>query len=112
MYTEVERFCGKEAAEWQEGFDDVLIQPLLQLAGCQTGRKIWVELKIPRKKCYKMIQNHKCMISWKLFLIHCLLGNVCILILGYKEIIILLYYTWVIQATRNPSVTSDMSDEF
>ena len=37
VYTEVELICGKEAALWQEGFDDTLIQPILQLVGCQLG---------------------------------------------------------------------------
>ena len=37
VYTEVELVCGKEAALWQEGFDDTLIQPLLKLVGCQLG---------------------------------------------------------------------------
>ena len=37
VYTEVELVCGKEAALWQEGFDDTLIQPILKLVGCQLG---------------------------------------------------------------------------
>ena len=37
MYTEVQRFCGAEAADWQKGFDDVLIQPILKLVGCRKG---------------------------------------------------------------------------
>ena len=43
VYTEVHRTCNREAADWQRGFDDVLIQPLLRLVGCES--RMYQELK-------------------------------------------------------------------
>lgn len=37
VYTEVHRFCGVQAAEWQKGFDDILIQRILRVIGCKKG---------------------------------------------------------------------------